>query len=92
MGAFAAAKLMTLVVGWAAAKRTVLLAVVLRPGGLVGSKGAGGKAAAAEREAEAPGLRTLPGSLAGQRVAVMCTGGNADETELRTCLSATTSG
>ncbi|MFG2760963.1 hypothetical protein [Streptomyces wuyuanensis] len=31
----------------------MLLAVVLRPGGLVGFQGSGGKAAAAEREAEA---------------------------------------
>ncbi|MCW2914337.1 MAG: Pyridoxal-5-phosphate-dependent protein beta subunit [Actinomycetia bacterium] len=37
-------------------------------------------------------LLTLRDSLAGRRVAIMCSGGNASEAELRACLSATSRG
>ncbi|MFG3310032.1 threonine/serine dehydratase [Streptomyces wuyuanensis] len=48
----------------------------------------------AELAAAAPlaALLAVRDGLAGRRVAVMCTGGNAGETELRASLSATTSG
>ncbi|PWK71292.1 threonine dehydratase [Streptomyces sp. CG 926] len=48
----------------------------------------------AEGAAAAPlaGLLSARDGLAGQRVAIMCTGGNAGESDLRACLSAATSG